>query len=303
VSILFVSHRLDEVTRIADRVTVLRDGRLIGSWPGKGLTRAFLTEAMTGRPPATDAAPPIAAGDRTVLETRNLSRAGEYRDVSLRVAAGEVVGLGGLLGAGRTELALSLFGVTRPDSGEILLDGRPVSFRSNRDAIAAGVALVSEDRAGLGLVLDQSISDNLLLGATGRVSNRWGVINPIDFKAEVARWIAALGIKTDDPKRAVSTLSGGNQQRVSIGKWPARNPRLIILDSPTVGVDVGAREGIYDIIRRSATEGAAVLVISDEAEELRRLASRVLVLREGKIVSEHRPADEPASILEAAIHG
>jgi len=302
VAILFVSHRLDEVTRIADRVSVLRDGNLIGRWPGRGLTRAVLTEAMTGRPPVDEAPSSPRRSDRVILETRGLSRAGEFQDVSLSVASGEIVGLGGLLGAGRTELALSLFGVAEPDSGEILLENRQVSFRSIRDAVAQGVAYVSEDRARLGLVLDQPISANLLLGATDRVSSRWGVIDLRSFKAEAARWIAALGIKTNDPERAVSTLSGGNQQRVSIGKWPARNPRLIILDSPTVGVDVGAREGIYDIIRRSAEEGAAVVVISDEVEELRRLASRVLVMRGGVIVSEHRPAEEPASALEAAIH-
>lgn len=302
VAILFVSHRLDEVTRIADRVSVLRDGNLIGRWSGRDLSRALLTEAMIGRLPAVEAPRPPSSINRTILEICGLSRADEFRDVSLGVAAGEVVGLGGRLGAGRTELALCLFGVTKPDSGEILLENRPVNFRSVRDAVAAGVAHVSEDRARLGLVLDQPISANLLLGATGRVSNRWGVIDLRAFKAEATRRIAALGIKTNDPERAVSTLSGGNQQRVSIGKWPARNPRLIILDSPTVGVDVGAREGIYEIIRRAAEGGAAVLVISDEAEELRRLASRVLVMRDGEIVSEHRPADEPASVLEAAIH-
>ena len=302
IAVVFVSHRLAEVLDVCGRVTVLRDGRLVGSFPAEGMTQARLTELMTGR--GLDAAPrsPPRAEARPVLAVEGLSRAGEYADVSLAIAAGEVVGLIGRLGAGRTELALSLFGMARPDAGAVVLDGRPARFRSNRDAIRAGVAYVSEDRLSLGLVQPQSIADNAAITVLDRLLGPWPLLSSRKQADLVARWARDLAIKAGHPADAVSTLSGGNQQRVVLAKWLATEPRLLILDSPTVGVDVGARAGIFAIVRGLAEAGVAILLISDEIGEAHAHADRVLHMRDGRVVAEYRPGDTAVETIERAVH-
>jgi simple sugar transport system ATP-binding protein len=246
-------------------------------------------------------APELAAGP-VVLEVKGLGREGEYEDVSLQLRAGEVVGLTGLLGSGRTELALSLFGMKPPDRGTIALDGRPIALRTNAEAIDRGIAYVSEDRLTLGLILNQSVTANVTLTVLDRLAGAFGLIAARARQTHVARWVAELGIKVSNPANPVKTLSGGNQQRVVLAKWMATNPRVLILDSPTVGVDISAKDGIYEIIRRLARDGVAVLMISDEIPEVLYHSHRVLVMREGRLTTDVPAAATSEDALRQAVN-
>lgn len=302
VAVVFVSHRLAEVLEVSRRVTVLRDGRLVGVFDAAGLTQARLTELMTGKQFDQAVAGRSVAAAPTVLRVEGLSREGEYEDVNLSLRAGEVVGLVGLIGAGRTELAHTLFGMTQPDRGSIRLGDRETTFRSNRDAIAAGVAYVSEDRLSLGLVQPQSIADNLVITTLRAISSVNGTISRKKKATVVAKGVADLAIKIGRPANAVSTLSGGNQQKVVLAKWLATSPKVLILDCPTVGVDVGARDGIYRIIRHLAERGIAILLISDEVPEAFFHADRVLRMASGQIVDEYDPRRISLADLERAVY-
>jgi simple sugar transport system ATP-binding protein len=288
VATLFVSHRLTEVLEVADRVTILRDGTKIGTYDASEVDSDRLVRLMTGLSLGT-ARPrrPRAAFAPARFEVAGLSHAREFHDVSFSVSAGEVVGLTGLLGAGRTELALALFGMTRPDAGCIRLDGTTLRPGSNRDALRHGIAYVPEDRLTLGLVLDHSIASNITVTVLPRLTSRFGLIDRRAYAREVRHWVEALRIKTRDPENPVKTLSGGNQQRVVLAKWIARQPRLLILDSPTVGIDIAAKQEIYEIVDRLAAEGMGVIFISDEISEVLEHTDRILVMREGRIIAEH----------------
>ena len=232
-----------------------------------------------------------------------MTRAGEYEDVNLQVRAGEIVGLIGLIGAGRTELAHTLFGMTRAQAGEIRLAGKKIAFNSNREAIAAGIAYVSEDRLALGLVQPQSIADNSVDHHPARsLSDATGLISGARKAAAVAHAVGEFAIKIGRPEDAVSTLSGGNQQRVVLAKWLATAPKLLILDCPTVGVDVGARDGIYRIVRALAQRGIAILMISDEVNEVYFNCDRVLHMRAGRIVADYDPRRLALAELERAVY-
>ncbi len=301
VAVVFVSHRLDEVLEIAERVTVLRNGEKVGTFEAAGMTDRRLVELMTGK---TFNHKPMAAsfdGAPAVLDVRNLSRAGDFDDVSLSVRKGEILGITGRLGSGRTELALSLFGMNPPDTGEIRMHGRPVRLRSNRDAIENGIAYVSEDRLSLGLVMPQPIASNIVLPVLDGLSDRYGLVETERRDGAVRRWIDDLGIKVASPDNPVGTLSGGNQQRVVLAKWLATKPSLLILDSPTVGVDINAKDGIYRIVRQFAADGPAVIMISDEIPEVFCHAHRVLVMRDGRIIGEYRPIDITEDTLREAV--
>ena len=302
IAVVFVSHRLAEVIDISERVTVVRDGKLVGVFPTEGMTQFRLGELMTG----TMHEHTITARDRSdakpVLEVAALTRHGEFEDINLTIREGEVVGLTGLIGSGRTEMAHALIGMRQPDSGEIRLDGTPVRMRSVRDAIARGVAYVSEDRLSLGLIQPQSISDNTAISVLDRILGGLGLISPSRQSELVQHWIAELAVKIGQPEDPVSTLSGGNQQRVVLAKWLATEPRLLILDSPTVGVDVGARAGIFRIVRQLAEKGLAILLISDEVTEVVYNADRVLHMADGKIVGEYAPNSTSVPDLEARIY-
>ncbi len=302
VAVVFVSHRLAEVLDIASRVTVLRDGRLVGVYPTAGMTQSRLTELMTGKTFDRTVAARATDDNPVVLETHGLTRRGDYADINLTLRAGEVLGLTGLIGAGRTELGHTMFGMTRADSGSIRLNGRPLALRSNRDAVAAGIAYVSEDRLALGLIQSQSIADNLVLPILSRLSGRSGLISATGKSATVGKWIADLAIRAGQPADAVATLSGGNQQRVVLAKWLATNPRVLILDCPTVGVDVGARAGIFRIVRDLADKGLAILLISDEVSEVHFNADRVLHMAAGRIVGEYDPRTTSLQQLEQIVY-
>ncbi len=302
IAVVFVSHRLAEVLEISERVTVLRDGTKVGDFDSEGMTQRRLTELMTGATFDDE----VHARDRhdapIVLQTDGLTRRGEYEDVSITIRQGEVLGLTGLLGAGRTELAATLFGLTLPDLGSFSLGGQRMSFASNRDAIEAGISYVPEDRLSLGLVQPQSIADNIVAPVLKRIMGTGGLIDRGTKDRLVGHWIDRLAIKVGKPDDAVSTLSGGNQQRVVLAKWLATEPKLMILDAPTVGVDVGARAAIFEIVRGLAEAGMAILLISDEIPEVYFNTDRVLHMRDGRIVGEYRPRETLMTALEAAVH-
>ncbi len=302
IAVVFVSHRLAEVIDVSERVTVLRDGQLVGVFATEGMTQFRLGELMTGAQLENI----VRAKDRSeaepVLEVEGLTRHDEFENVNLTIRRGEVMGLTGLIGAGRSELAHALIGMRASDAGKVWLEGAPVRFNSIRDAIARGVAYVSEDRLSLGLIQPQSIADNTVISILNRILGSLGLISPVMQSNLVRHWIDELAIKIGAPGDAVSTLSGGNQQRVVLAKWLATEPRLLILDSPTVGVDVGARAGIFRIVRQLADEGLAILLISDEVSEVLFNADRVLHMADGRIVGEYDPRATEVSELEAQIY-
>ncbi len=302
VAVVFVSHRLAEVLEISSRVTVLRDGKLVGVFPTDGLTQSRLTELMTGTVITHDVMARDTGHNPEVLRIKGLTRAGEFEDISLTLRAGEVLGLTGLIGAGRTELCHTLFGMTRPDRGRIVLNGQDLQLRSNRDAVAAGIAYVSEDRLALGLIQPQSIADNTVLSVLRQITGAGGLLSSRKKDATVSHWISELAVKIGTPADAVSTLSGGNQQRVVLAKWLATRPKVLLLDCPTVGVDVGARAGIFRIVRALAEKGLAILLVSDEVPEVFLNADRVLHMAGGRIAHEWDPRQTGLPEMEAAVY-
>jgi simple sugar transport system ATP-binding protein len=236
------------------------------------------------------------------LEVRGATRAGEFEEVSFTLHRGEVLGLIGLLGAGRTELAMALFGMSGLDRGELLVEGRPLSIASNQSAIAAGIAYVSEDRLSLGVNLPQSIADNISLAVLGRLANRFGFVSPERRDRLASDWIERLNIKAPRIAAAVQTLSGGNQQRVVLAKWLATDPKILILDGPTVGVDIRNKQGIYEAVRALARDGMAILLISDEIAEAYFNCDRVLHMRGGRIVGEFVPGAASEQALADAVY-
>ncbi len=302
VAVVFVSHRLAEVLEIANRVTVLRDGKLVGVYPSGGMSQTRLAELMTGRTFDKTASAQDRSANPVVLAVERLTRKGEFEDVSFEIRKGEVLGLTGLIGAGRTEIAHALFGMSKPDAGIIKLNGKVMEFRSNRDAVQKGIAYVSEDRLALGLIQPQSIADNLVMAILPELSGPNGLISTGKKNETVAGGIAELGVKIGKPGDAISTLSGGNQQKVVLAKWLATRPKLLILDCPTVGVDVGARAGIYKIIRGLAEQGLSILLISDEVQEVHANADRILHMAGGRIVQEFNPRKTSIEKLEEAVY-
>ena len=302
VAIVFVSHRLEEIVEVAERVTVLRDGRKVGTFPASEVDDHRLAELMTGESIVhTVMARPLRDA-RPALEVRGAARAGEFEDVSFALRRGEILGLIGLLGAGRTELALALFGMSLLERGEILVDGAPLDLRSNQDAVRAGIAYVSEDRLSLGLNLKQSIADNVAITVLDRLADALGLVAPGRRSELASGWIARLGIRAPNVDAPVQTLSGGNQQRVVLAKWLATDPKVLILDSPTVGVDIRNKEGIYEIVRNLANQGVAILLISDEVPEVYYNSDRILHMRNGRIVSEFVPGALDQHVLSDQLY-
>jgi simple sugar transport system ATP-binding protein len=302
ISVVFVSHRLDEVLEISDRVTVIRDGQKVGTFPAAEVSSERLTELMTGLKLNYALKAANQHDERIMLELDNLSRAGQYHNVNLKLYQGEVLGLCGLLGSGRTELALSLFGMTKPDSGKIYLDSKPVRFRGHEDAIKSGIGYVSEDRLTLGLVQQQSVGDNTVLAIMETLRSRFHLIDEYRKNRIVLEWIEKLGVKVASPDQAISTLSGGNQQKIVLAKWVLTQPKILILDSPTVGVDVGAKASIYQLIHQLAAEGISILLISDEVPEVYFNCDRVLHFSEGTVLGEYFPRGITQQQLAEAVN-
>jgi rhamnose transport system ATP-binding protein len=285
VGVIYISHRLEEIFTVADRVTVLRDGESVGTHEVGQINEAGLIRMMVGRevsalyPPAESATGPV------VLSARDLNcAAGGVRDISFDVRAGEVFGLAGVVGAGRTELARVLFGITPADAGAILLNGQEVRIHSPRDAIALGIGYVPEDRRRHGVILDMTVAAN----STMAIHSRIFPFGWLRFGAERAlaeKYIRELAIKTFSPESRAGTLSGGNQQKVALARWLAAGPKVLILDEPTQGVDVGAKSEIHKLIRRLAAQGLAVIMISSDLPEVLGMATRIGVMRGGRMTA------------------
>jgi simple sugar transport system ATP-binding protein len=286
IAILFVSHKLNEVFAVAERVTVLRDGQSVGTVPIAELTNEILVSLMTGRTITETRFCPGESCEKVLLEVRGLSKKHNFQDISFVLHAGEILGITGLIGSGRTELALALFGISPADSGEILVDAKPVHISSVQDAVRAGIAYVPENRLVQGLVMRQSVADNLIAAILPRLLGPLGLIDPKRRRQKAQDWIKSLDIKVSDPAVAVQTLSGGNQQRVVIGKWLASDPKILILDGPTVGIDVMAKHAIHDFIRDLACRGLGVILISDEVPEVVNNCNHIMLMRSGKIRTE-----------------
>ncbi|RYG93076.1 sugar ABC transporter ATP-binding protein [Loktanella sp. IMCC34160] len=286
ISIVYISHRMAEIFQICDRITAMRDGRDMLVAETAEVTMEELIRAMLGSDSSATLEWIPREVDQTsppVLEVEDLSVAGSVRNVSFNVRPGEILGLAGLTGSGRTEIVEAIFGVRTPTGGSVRIDGRPV--RSNRDAIQAGVGLVPEDRRTQGLVLDHSLKDNVILPNLRRFTRRGLVQDKAARRASEAQ-IHDLKIKSEHTEQEVRLLSGGNQQKIVLSKWLERNPKVLILDEPTIGVDIGAKSDLVRKIREIADAGTAVIVISSEFEELLAISDRLLVIYDGAVIDD-----------------
>lgn len=283
--IIYISHRLDEIDLIADRVTVLRDGKFVSCDDKAKLDRAEIIKRMVGRELTSQFPPRAAAIGEVRLRVDGLTRYGVIADVGFQVRAGEVVGLAGLVGAGRTEVARAIFGADPLDAGQVTIDGQPVRIRHPRDAVRAGIGLVTEDRKSQGLVLDMVIRENTTLANLDAVSSA-GVIRRGAEVAAADEYVRSLDIRTPSIEQAARNLSGGNQQKVVLAKWLFTAAKILIFDEPTRGIDVGAKHEIYELMNRLAERGVAILMISSELEEILGMSDRVLVMHEGRLAGE-----------------
>jgi len=303
VAIVYVSHRFAEIFSIADRVTVMRDGATIRTMDISRTTPADVVALMVGRPltPATprDEMLPDGAGE-PLLELRRVARAGAISNVSLTVRRGEIVGMAGLVGAGRSETARIIFGADRRDAGEVLLDSRVVDFRSPAEALAAGVAMCAEDRKRLALFMDKAVRWNISIARLPLISPR-GLIRPSRERTLAQGFVNRLRVRAPGLATPVKQLSGGNQQKTVLARWLATEPKLLILDEPTHGVDVGAKAEIHTLVRTLASQGIAILLISSELPEILELSDRVVVMREGRVAAivDRRDADEQTIMMHA----
>ena len=287
IAILFISHKLNEVFEISDRFTIFRNGEMIATGSTKELDDKKFTYYMTGREFSDQIFTPENISDKPVLELKNLTLEGAFSDISFSLRKGEILGITGLLDSGRTELALSMFGLRPADSGQILKDGTPVKITSPREAIDNKIGYVPEDRLSEGLFLTQSIADNIIISEIDRLKKKNGIFDLKKRDQEVEKWVKELEIKTKNPDNPATTLSGGNQQRIVLAKWLACNLDVLILNGPTVGVDIGSKHDIHMVLQKLANQGLGVIIISDDLPEVIQNCSRVLVIRNGKIKSEY----------------
>jgi ribose transport system ATP-binding protein len=304
VSIIYISHRLEEVFAIADKVTVLRDGRYIATHPTSELTPQQIVSLMVGRELVDDlyAYSPTERRD-VALETAGLTDGRELRQVSFTLHGGEILGLAGLIGAGRTALAETLFGIRRATAGQIRLGGETARIRSPQDAIKAGLGFVPEDRKQQGLFLNMAVRDNIVMSGMGQVT-QWGFVRPAQANEVAGALVKKLDVRTPGLRQLVRNLSGGNQQKVVIARWLMLQPRVLILDEPTRGVDVGAKAEIHALMRQLAADGVAVLMISSELPEVLGVSDRVMVMHEGRVTGEFsRDEATQDKIMRAATGG
>lgn len=296
IAILFVSHKLDEVFEISERFTVFRSGKLIKTGYTSELDDKKFSYYMTGREFDVQTFVPAKTTEAPVLEVKDLSLEGSFENISFSVKGGEILGITGLLDSGRTELALSLFGITPATSGEIVIHGKPVKITSPQIAMENKIGFVPEDRLSEGLFLPRSIGDNIIISEIDNLTN--GILMDKDkCKEEVRRWVEELAIATPDPDNAASTLSGGNQQRIVLAKWLACNPDILILNGPTVGVDIGSKHDIHAILQDLANKGMAIIIISDDLPEIMQNCSRVQILKYGRTAGELSTQDITESMI------
>jgi len=301
-AVLFISHRLEEVFEICQRVTVMRDGRHVLTSELAGLTADDLVRAMVGRQVARRAGPARHEPGEELLRVERLTREGVFTDVSLRVRAGEIVVMAGLVGSGRSEVARAIFGIDRYDAGAVTLAGRPLRKGSPAAAMAAGVGYVPEDRRQQGLVMEMSVQQNMALASLGRL-RKAGLIRAAAERAFAADWAQRLRLKYGRLTDPVSRLSGGNQQKVVLGKWLGRRPSLLIVDEPTRGIDIATKAEVHDLLAQLATDGVAILMISSELPEVLQNGDRILVMREGQLTAEYPHEEATEEKIMAAATG
>ncbi len=298
-AIVYISHRFDELYAVCDKVTVLRDGKLVGTRDLKSLERLDLVCLMLGKQrEELEKKGATAFGEQheakaesvPLLKTENLSRGRRLRNVSLEARHGEILGMAGLLGSGRTDVARAIFGADKADSGKVFLDGKSLNLSSPNDAINAGIAFLSEDRKTEGIVPEWSVRENMTLAALPTLTNL-GVVSRAKQNAIVEKYMKRLGIKASSAEQKIRELSGGNQQKVLLARWLCKNPKFLIMDEPTRGIDIGAKGEIQRLVNELANEGLGVLMISSELEELVEGSSRVVVMRDGELVAELHKAE------------
>ncbi len=282
VSIVYISHRMEEIFELCDRITVLRDGQYIDTCEIKDITMDDVVKMMIGREIGERYPSRNHSVGKTVFEVKGLSRKGAFNDVSFTVGAGEVLGVSGLMGAGRTEIMQAVFGYLPADSGEILIDGQPVKIKNPMDAMKAGIGFITEDRKVEGLMLDKTIRENIALANLGTISGS-GVISKAKEKSLISRGIEEFKIRCFGTEHECGNLSGGNQQKVVLAKWIYTEPKILILDEPTRGVDIGAKKEIYNVINDMARKGVAIIMVSSELPEILGMSDRVMVVREGDV--------------------
>lgn len=288
-AIVFISHRLDEIFEICDTITIMKDGKRISEDSAAHLTKFEMVSRMIGRD-ATDMLKHknrkfTGAGDRALLESQNIADHTKLRGVNIRIRPGEIVGLAGLLGAGRTELAKVIFGDNTNYTGRLLINGEQVKWKAPHDAISRSLAYCSEDRKAEGIFPHMSVRENMTMAMLPRMS-KGGIVNSSKQKEVVAQFIESLSIRTPNAEQRIINLSGGNQQKVLLARWLCMNPQLIILDEPTRGIDIGAKSEIEMLVQQIAEQGISVLLISSELEELVRNCNRVVVIRDGRNIGE-----------------
>ena len=283
VAVIFVSHKLAEVLEVSEKVVVLRNGKKVAEGPAADFDTASLTYHMTGRDVPEVPPSEVVVGAETLMEVDGLSKDGSFSNISFTLKSGEVLGITGLLGSGRTSVAKALFGLVAPDRGSIKVDRKPVTLGDPQTASRARIGYVPEDRLTEGLFLSQSILRNVAIGRLD-AHTRGGFLDMGGLTGEAGDWLTKLKVKAPDVNAPVQSLSGGNQQRVALARWLSRTPRVLILNGPSVGVDVGSKADIHDIIRDLAKQGIGIIVISDDLPELLATCHRILVMRDGRII-------------------
>lgn len=286
ISILFVSHKLEEVFALAEKITILRNGEHAITDDVKNFDRAKFIYHMTGRELHETYYVAENTGAKPVMQLKNIGKKSTFADVSFDLYPGEILGITGLLGSGRTELALAMFGKEPIDTGEIIIDGKKVRLNNIKKAVKHGIGYVPEDRLTEGLFLTQSIGRNVIASIIDLMKDKTGFLRRPKIKKEIDKWVDDLKIKTASADYPVQTLSGGNQQRVVLAKWLATNPKVLILNGPTVGVDIGSKTDIHEILRKLADEGMSIVIISDDIPEILYNCNRILIMRKGRIVGE-----------------
>ena len=286
ISILYISHKFEEIFRVSDRITVLRDGNYIGTFRTDEMTENALVMHMVGRKiDAVEEKKPVKRAKK-LLELRGYSKDGNYEGIDFTLYQGEVVGLTGLVGAGRSELFQSVFGITKPDEGELLLEDRPEVIHSPEQAIHKGIAYLPENRLTQGIIVKQSVRANLSAAVLDKLSGRTGLIDREKEEELVSGSMEKLDIRPRLPEMDIANLSGGNAQKVVVGKWLAANPKIFIVDEPTAGVDIGAKTEIHRLLRELAQKGMGVIVISSELPEILQVSDRIVIMKKGRIVGE-----------------
>lgn len=285
-AIMFVSHKMEELFKVSDRFTVFRDGKFIDTVNKEDIDESGLISLMVGRKVQIKKYANLELNKEVILEVKNLSKKGNVKDVSFKLHKGEVLGITGLVGAGRSELAQIVFGILKPDSGKIIIKNKWVPIGAPKDALKNGIAYIPESRQTQGLVLQKTIESNITLPILEKFTNKFGIINNKKLRTSVDKWIKLLDVRPNNPDMLAQELSGGNQQKVVLAKWISTGAKILIIDEPTNGVDVGAKSEIHHIIRKLANEGTSIIVISSELPEILSVSDRILVMRRGRINGE-----------------